>query len=60
MCKTLFALAFSKRWTQLFCKHNYFAVAVTDNYQEIGAHRHVIATIYKCKKCEHARIYPKG
>ena len=56
----MFEISISKRISQLFCKHNYYPVVITDHYQEIGTNNnHERATIYKCQYCEHVRIVKK-
>lgn len=55
----MFELTMGKRISQLFCKHNYYAVAVTDHYQVIYDRVHQKASIYECKNCEHVKIIRK-
>lgn len=57
---TLFEISFLKRLSQFFCKHNYFAVAVTDFYKEPSSDINETVSIYKCEKCEHVRIFKKN
>jgi uncharacterized protein with von Willebrand factor type A (vWA) domain len=52
----MFKLSIKKRLLQLFCKHNYFAVAVTDHYKEPGSTISERVAVYKCEHCEHVRI----
>ena len=56
----MFKIPIRKRLAQLFCKHIYFAVAVTDSYQEIVSMDRCRVVIYECDKCEHVQITKKS
>lgn len=55
----MFEMPFKKRLKQFLCKHNYFAVAVTDHYQEPTSSLHERVSIHKCDYCEHTVIIKK-
>lgn len=52
----MFELSFRKRLAQLFCPHDYYPVAMTDSYHEIGGSKHEKVVFYKCRECEHVQI----
>lgn len=52
----MFEIPLKKRLQQFFCKHNYFPVAVTDEYIEIGSEKKEKVVVYKCIECEHVQI----
>lgn len=46
-----------QRLKQLFCKHNYFAVASCDNFQEPTEHnKREEAIFYRCEKCLNLKV----
>ncbi len=56
----VFRITFSERLKQFLCKHNYFAVAMCDNFQEPSNHNNQEdAIFYRCEKCLHLRVVRK-
>jgi hypothetical protein len=51
----MFKISIKKRLKQLFCKHNYFAVAVTDHYKDPSDNISQRVSFYECE-CEHVMI----
>ncbi|MFP3728520.1 hypothetical protein U8V72_25390 [Priestia filamentosa] len=52
----MFEMPIKKRLKQLFCKHNYFAVALTENYKEPGSTSSEKVAVYKCDYCKHVDV----